>query len=73
MKSYSDTHLLRSSPWLVSNVIDKTTGKPILGCLERLLLDWNGVKVGLMGIIEEDWIVTLSMDTSNFVYKGALC
>jgi len=51
-------------------VYDKTTNKPILGLKDRLLIDWNGIKVGLMGIVEEDWIVTLAMDTATFVFHG---
>lgn len=46
--------------WLASNMIDKTTGKIYGNCQEYLCLQLDsGLKVGLIGIIEEDWISTL--------------
>eukprot|EP01103_Thecamoeba_quadrilineata_P000643 TRINITY_DN10556_c0_g1_i1.p1 TRINITY_DN10556_c0_g1~~TRINITY_DN10556_c0_g1_i1.p1 ORF type:complete len:529 (+),score=99.65 TRINITY_DN10556_c0_g1_i1:24-1610(+) len=70
---YGQSHLQSlisqsNSEWLLSNVNDKKTGKPLMG-KDRLLIDWEGVKVGIIGLIEREWIETLSMDTSHFDYK----
>lgn len=34
-------------PWLLSNVLDKCTNKPMAGALDTWLLDLDGVSVGL--------------------------
>lgn len=36
-------------PWLMANVIDVKTGKPLAGAQRSVLLDWQGVRLGLMG------------------------
>jgi 5'-nucleotidase len=56
--------------WLLSNLIDKTTGKPLAGGLVSDLVTWNGFKVGIIGLAEEEWITTLgSCDTTQLEYK----
>jgi 2',3'-cyclic-nucleotide 2'-phosphodiesterase (5'-nucleotidase family) len=36
-------------PWLMSNVDEKVTGEPLAGGRRSLLLEWQGVRVGLLG------------------------
>lgn len=36
-------------PWLMANVLDAESGKPLGGARPTLLLDWQGVRVGLVG------------------------
>eukprot|EP00927_Polykrikos_kofoidii_P027180 TRINITY_DN24012_c0_g1_i1.p1 TRINITY_DN24012_c0_g1~~TRINITY_DN24012_c0_g1_i1.p1 ORF type:complete len:1405 (-),score=295.46 TRINITY_DN24012_c0_g1_i1:80-4009(-) len=55
VKMSSDTNF----PWLLSNVKDKATGKPLGGGLVTMLMDWHGRKLGLMGLVEKEWLVTL--------------
>eukprot|EP00794_Sanderia_malayensis_P018960 gene18960-20866_t len=56
-------------PWLLSNAIDNLTGDFLADGVERLLLDWQGRKVGVMGLIEEEWLATLAtVDSSDVVY-----
>ncbi|KAL6766462.1 FAP215 [Auxenochlorella protothecoides x Auxenochlorella symbiontica] len=49
-----------SFPWLLSNVLDPRTGRPPAGLLESHLLTWRGVRVGLLGIVEREWLATLA-------------
>lgn len=42
------THTTRTHR-LMANVIDKATGKPLGGAQPALMLEWGGVRLGLMG------------------------
>lgn len=46
-------------PWLLSNVLDKRTGKQLAGACEYLEMEWNGVKLGLVGLVEREWLATI--------------
>ncbi|KAL4458863.1 hypothetical protein ABPG75_013728 [Micractinium tetrahymenae] len=46
-------------PWLLSNVLDARTGQPLGGAERSRLLDWQGVRVGLMGLVEREWLLTI--------------
>ncbi|XP_048458433.1 trifunctional nucleotide phosphoesterase protein YfkN-like isoform X3 [Rhincodon typus] len=57
-------------PWLLSNVYDLFTSEPLGHGIQSKIIEWNGVKVGLMGLVEEEWIDTLAtIDKSsvNFI------
>lgn len=41
-------------PWLLSNVLDAHTGKPLGGAERSRMVTWQGVKVGLMGLVERE-------------------
>jgi 5'-nucleotidase len=46
-------------PWLMSNVIDNETGRPLgNGKISHIIIHDN-VKVGLMGLVEREWLDTL--------------
>ena len=47
-------------PWLLSNVFDADTGLPLGGAMETHVLDWQGRRIGLMGLVEPDWMATLA-------------
>lgn len=47
-------------PWLISNVIDKTTQRPLAEGVATRVLDFHGRKIGLFGLVEREWLVTLS-------------
>jgi len=47
-------------PWLLSNVYDILTGEPLADAQVTCMLDWQGKKIGLMGLVEVDWLATLS-------------
>ena len=47
-------------PWMLSNVTDAKTGARMANGLESLIITHEGVKIGLMGLIEEEWLATLA-------------
>ena len=36
-------------PWLLSNVMDAGTGEPLAGAHRWHMLEWQGVRIGLLG------------------------
>jgi len=46
-------------PWLLSNVFDKGTGKPLANSNITKILDWHGIKIGILALAEKEWIDTL--------------
>ncbi|KAI7838764.1 hypothetical protein COHA_007557 [Chlorella ohadii] len=63
-------------PWLMANVIDLATGKPLGGARPTMLLQWGGIKLGLVGLVEQEWLTTLaavdpsSVRYTDFVQEG---
>lgn len=58
-----------SFPWILTNAFDKVSGLPLASCHEALVIDWHGVKIGLMGLIEREWLETLpTIDPSDVDY-----
>eukprot|EP00775_Hariotina_reticulata_P012277 gene12277-12413_t len=63
-------------PWLMANVLDIHTGEPLAGAGRTLMLQHNGVSVGLVGLVEGDWVETLAtvepdeVDYLDFVKEG---
>lgn len=47
-------------PYLLSNAVDTATGAQLAGARSTLIIDHGGVRVGLMGLIEEEWLATLN-------------
>lgn len=47
-------------PWLMSNVLDKKTKRPLAEGKRSLVLEWRGVKIGLMGLVEWEWLDSLA-------------
>eukprot|EP01103_Thecamoeba_quadrilineata_P018956 TRINITY_DN7495_c0_g1_i1.p1 TRINITY_DN7495_c0_g1~~TRINITY_DN7495_c0_g1_i1.p1 ORF type:complete len:555 (+),score=54.16 TRINITY_DN7495_c0_g1_i1:24-1667(+) len=54
--------------WLLSNVVD-IKGNQLVSSIRSKVIDWNGVKVGLMGLVEQEWLVTLNIDVTQLNYK----
>jgi len=56
-------------PWLMANVLDPKTQRPLAGALPTRLCEWQGIKVGLVGLVEKEWLETLScVDISQVEY-----
>ena len=57
-------------PWLLSNVFTKTDSeKPLAGGLVKRLVCWQGRLVGLVGLVEKEWLATLScVNPDDVVY-----
>ncbi|XP_047120088.1 trifunctional nucleotide phosphoesterase protein YfkN isoform X1 [Schistocerca piceifrons] len=47
-------------PWLMSNVIDQETGRPLGDGRITYVVDWNGKRIGLVGLVEKEWLDTLA-------------
>ena len=63
-------------PWLCSNCWHKDTGEPLAGAREYAILEHEGYRVGVVGLIEEDWLVccatldATTVDVADFVDVG---
>lgn len=60
-------------PWLISNVIDKKTGRPLAEGAATRLVDWHGRKIGLLGLVEREWLVTLATISPEDVEYEDFC
>lgn len=45
-------------PWILSNLFDKNTKKPLMNSPEYYIVQKGNAKVGLIGLIEEEWIMS---------------
>lgn len=54
-------------PWLMSNVIDNETGRPLGGGKITQIICHNDLKIGLMGLVEREWLDTLPTIDPNEV------
>ncbi|GIL42857.1 hypothetical protein Vafri_709 [Volvox africanus] len=63
-------------PWLMANVTERGTELPYAGAGTIWVEDWNGIKVGVVGLVEEEWLETLGavnvddMEYHNFIEVG---
>ena len=57
-------------PWLLSNAWDRESGERLAGGRETVMLEHGGRKIGLMGLIEEEWLATLAtLERGDVIYK----
>ncbi|KZT65477.1 Metallo-dependent phosphatase [Daedalea quercina L-15889] len=56
-------------PWLLSNIIDTTTSRTPEHVQQYHFLERAGVRVGLIGLVEKEWIGTVSSWPENFEYR----
>merc|ERR550539_480137 len=54
-------------PWLMSNVIDKETNKPLAEGNLWHIAEHEGRKIGLIGLVEKEWLDTLATINPNEV------
>lgn len=67
------THISNSNfPWLLSNVFDIETKLPLGNVPDKHIINTdNGIKVGIIGLIEEEWMTTLSTISSDeIIYEN---
>ena len=56
-------------PWLMSNVIDNETEKPLGNGKITHIMNHGGFRVGLMGLVEKEWLDTLpTIDPNEVTY-----
>ncbi|EER44410.1 5'-nucleotidase [Histoplasma capsulatum H143] len=60
-------------PWLLANVLDPALGDGVslANCLKTCMLESNGVKVGVIGLGEREWLDTVNALPPNIIYKSA--
>ena len=61
-------------PWLLANVLDPDLGEDVpLGNAKKTLIltSSNGIKVGVIGLVEREWLDTINSLPPNLVYKSA--
>ena len=62
-------------PWLLTNVFETKTAEDgqkvvIAECLDHVILDHSGVKIGVIGLAEADWLDCLpGLDEDDFLYE----
>ncbi len=57
-------------PWILSNVFDYETKKPLGNVANKLIIEQNGMKIGLVGLVEKEWIATLStINYDEIIYE----
>ncbi|KIK63739.1 hypothetical protein GYMLUDRAFT_162590 [Collybiopsis luxurians FD-317 M1] len=56
-------------PWLLSNIIDTETSKVPSALKEFHVLERAGTRIGVIGLVEKEWITTVAAWPRNFVYK----
>ncbi|XP_060517540.1 trifunctional nucleotide phosphoesterase protein YfkN isoform X2 [Cylas formicarius] len=47
-------------PWLMSNVLDNETGRPLGEGRITQVMHWAGHRIGLVGLVEKEWLDTLA-------------
>lgn len=47
-------------PWLMSNLNEKATGKPLGGVNRTCIIEKSGIKFGFFGLASMDWVEALS-------------
>ncbi|KAL4457316.1 hypothetical protein ABPG75_012181 [Micractinium tetrahymenae] len=53
----------------MANVLEEESGLPLGGAVPTVLIEWQGVRVGLIGLVEEEWLTTLaSVDPDEVRY-----
>ncbi|KAL9110793.1 MAG: hypothetical protein Q9227_004785 [Pyrenula ochraceoflavens] len=61
-------------PWLLANVLDPALGENVaLANCEKtyILTSSNGIKIGLIGLAEREWLDTVNSLPPNLIYKSA--
>ncbi|KAL0947321.1 hypothetical protein HGRIS_013440 [Hohenbuehelia grisea] len=56
-------------PWLLSNIIDTDTSRVPESLHEFQVFERSGLKIGVIGLVEKEWIGTVATWPPNFVYK----
>jgi 5'-nucleotidase len=61
-------------PWLVANILDPALGENVaIGNVKRthMLTSSNGIKIGLIGLGEREWLDTINSLPPDLIYKSA--
>ncbi|KAJ7632241.1 Metallo-dependent phosphatase-like protein [Roridomyces roridus] len=56
-------------PWLLSNIVDSETGHVPENLSEFEVIERAGLRIGLVGLVEKEWIDTVASWPANFQHK----
>ncbi|KAJ6526896.1 Metallo-dependent phosphatase [Mycena vulgaris] len=56
-------------PWLLSNILDTKTGKVPEPLKDFHIIEKAGIRIGLIGLVEKDWIATINGWPENFEHQ----
>ncbi|KAF8644157.1 hypothetical protein AX16_008684 [Volvariella volvacea WC 439] len=56
-------------PWILSNIIDSTTGRVPETIHEFRVIEKAGIRIGIVGLVEKEWIATISSWPPQFEYR----
>ncbi|CAI2365170.1 unnamed protein product [Moneuplotes crassus] len=57
-------------PWLLTNVLDSHTNEPLGETLDHIILEHEGIKIGIIGLAESEWLDSIvSMEEDDYVYE----
>ncbi|KIJ34629.1 hypothetical protein M422DRAFT_213016 [Sphaerobolus stellatus SS14] len=56
-------------PWILSNIHDSETGAVPEGLKEFIILERGDIKIGVIGVAEQEWITTIPSWPPNFKYQ----
>ncbi|TFK22405.1 Metallo-dependent phosphatase [Coprinopsis marcescibilis] len=59
---------LTAFPWLLSNILDEDTGTIPKPLKEFHIVERAGLRIGLIGLVEKDWIPTIAGWPPNFTF-----
>lgn len=57
-------------PWILSNIIDEDTNRVPEHLHQFQVIERAGVRIGIIGLVEENWIATVSSWPQNFKFKS---
>ncbi|QRV89758.1 nucleotide phosphoesterase protein YfkN [Ceratobasidium sp. AG-Ba] len=57
-------------PWLLSNIIDTDTNTVPDKLTRYQVFERSGIRVGVIGLVEKEWIATVASWPSNFKYQS---
>ena len=78
LERFSVNQKMSEFPWIISNVTDSETGAPLGGGKVSHILEWEGRKIGVIGLVEKDWLESVSVldmdniDFTDFVDAASL-
>ncbi|BFZ13573.1 hypothetical protein BsWGS_16611 [Bradybaena similaris] len=57
-------------PWLLSNVNDMVNNEPLAQGRPQVVIEHSGIKIGIIGLVEKEWIDTLStLDPADVLFS----
>eukprot|EP00343_Euplotes_focardii_P012217 CAMPEP_0205834460 /NCGR_PEP_ID=MMETSP0206-20130828/50775_1 /ASSEMBLY_ACC=CAM_ASM_000279 /TAXON_ID=36767 /ORGANISM="Euplotes focardii, Strain TN1" /LENGTH=396 /DNA_ID=CAMNT_0053141477 /DNA_START=173 /DNA_END=1364 /DNA_ORIENTATION=- len=57
-------------PWLLTNVFDSKTKLPLGETLDHIIIEHDGIKMGLIGLAESEWLDSIvALEEEDYIYE----